>query len=148
MKKTITRILAIALTLILAVGSLTACFDTEAKLSTEVYTGDVIYIGNTAGVTGAAANVGVPFNHGIRAALKVYNEKGGFNGKTVELKSYDDASTPANSITLMDQLIHQDNVFAIVGNVYAPCVEANLQTLKDNAVPMVYAAAGNNILFN
>ena len=148
MKNKLTRILALSLVLVMSLAVLTACPPAEVKLSTDPYEGDVIYVGNTAGTTGAAAVVGIPFNFGINAALAIYNANGGFNGRTVELKTYDDASTPATSVTLMDQLIHEDNVFAIVGNVYAPCVEANLQSLKENAVPMVYAAAGNNILFN
>ena len=52
--------------------------------------GNVIYVGNTAGTTGALASIGVPFNLGIQAAFAEYNKSGGFNGKTVELKHYDD----------------------------------------------------------
>ena len=43
-------------------------------------TADKILIGNTAATTGAFATVGVPFNAGLEAALKEYNDAGGFRG--------------------------------------------------------------------
>ena len=37
-----------------------------------------IYVGNTAATTGSYATVGVPFNAGLEAAFKAYNDNGGF----------------------------------------------------------------------
>ena len=150
MKHTFTKLLSLVLVVILCLGTLTACPSEteEAKLSTEVYTGDVIYIGNTAGTTGALANIGVPFNLGIEAALAEYNANGGFNGKTVALKHYDDKGVATNSVPLMEKLIHEDEVFAIVGNYGGYAVNVNLDILKENCVPMIYAAAGIDALYN
>nr|MBE6544933.1 hypothetical protein [Oscillospiraceae bacterium] len=129
--------------------SFVGCFgNKEATLSTEVYEGDVIYVGNTAATTGAGATIGVPFNLGIEAAFAAYNAKGGFNGKTVALKHYDDMGDSAQAVTLMEKLIHEDEIFAVVGNYGTYAVAANIDILKENCVPMVYAAAGNNVLFN
>ena len=117
-------------------------------ISTEVYDDDVIYVGNTAATTGAGATIGVPFNLGIEAAFAVYNAKGGFNGKTVALKHYDDMGDSAQAVTYMEKLIHEDNIFAVVGNYGTYAVEANLDILKENCVPMVYAASGSDSLYN
>ncbi len=111
-------------------------------------TEDTIWVGNTAGTTGALATIGGPFNIGIEAAFAAYNANGGFNGKSVKLKHYDDGGVATQSVTLMEQLIHEDEVFAIVGNFAAACVAANLPIIKEANVPMVYAAAGNNELLN
>ena len=92
MKNIFTRVLSLVLVVILSTSVLVAC-NTENSLSTEVYEGDVIYVGNTAGITGNVASIGVPFNLGIRAAFAEYNANGGFNGKTVALKHYDDEGT-------------------------------------------------------
>ncbi len=148
MKNKITRLLSLTLAVIMSLMVLTACGDTEAKLSTEEYTGDVIYVGNTAGTTGALAAIGVPFNLGIQAAFAEYNANGGFNGKTVELKHYDDKGVSTNSVSLMEKLIFEDEVFAIVGNYGGYAVNVNLDLLKDNCVPMIYAAAGIDALYN
>lgn len=111
-------------------------------------TADTIWVGNTAGTTGALATIGGPFNLGIEAAFAAYNADGGFNGKNVALKHYDDGGVATQSVTLMEQLIHEDEVFAIVGNFAATCVAANLPVIKEAGVPMVYAAAGNDELLN
>ena len=107
-----------------------------------------IYVGNTAATTGAYAAIGEPFNVGIQAAFAAYNAQGGFYGLKVELINYDDQGDAAQSVTYMQQLIQDDEVFAIVGNFGSYAVAANLDILIDENVPMVYAAAGNDILFN
>lgn len=111
-------------------------------------TDSVIYVGNTAATTGTSAPIGEPFNVGIMAALAAYNAKGGFNGKTVELKTYDDGGDATKSVTLMEQLVYDDEVFAVVGNFGSYAVAANLDILIEEGVPMVYAAAGNDVLYN
>ena len=150
MKNRIIKLLSLALVLVMALSTFAACTDDEesAKLSTDVYEGDVIYVGNTAGTTGALASIGVPFNLGINAAFAEYNANGGFNGKTVALKHYDDEGVATNSVSLMEKLIHEDEVFAIVGNYGGYAVNVNLDMLKENCVPMVYAAAGVDALYN
>ena len=149
MKTKLTKILSLVLVVLMCIMPLSACGgDDEAKLSTEVYEGDVIYVGNTAGITGALAGIGVPFNLGINAAFAEYNAAGGFKGKTVALKHYDDKGVATNSVSLMEKLIHEDEVFAIVGNYGGYAVNVNLDMLKENCVPMIYAAAGIDALYN
>ncbi len=111
-------------------------------------TDDTIWVGNTAGTTGALAAIGAPFNLGIQAAFAKYNAAGGYNGKKIALKHYDDGGVATNSSTLLEKLIHEDEVFAIVGHFGSYAVEATLDTLKDEKVPMIYAAAGNDALLN
>lgn len=151
MTNKLTKLLALGLAIIMSVGVLASCNDntgTSEGLSDEVYEGSVIYVGNTAGTTGALASIGVPFNRGIKAAFDEYNKNGGFNGKTVALKHYDDEGTATNSVSLMEKLIFEDEVFAIVGNYGGYAVNVNLDLLKENYVPMIYAAAGVDALYN
>ena len=153
MKNIMLKTLALALAFVLCF-SIVSCGgggggqQNDDGISTEVYEGDVIYVGNTAATTGAGASIGVPFNIGIQAAFAAYNAKGGVNGKTVALKHYDDMGDSAQAVTLMEKLIHEDEIFAVVGNYGTYAVAANIDILKENRVPMIYAAAGNNVLFN
>jgi ABC-type branched-subunit amino acid transport system substrate-binding protein len=94
------------------------------------------------------ATIGGPFNAGIQAALYEWNLTREEGEIKVGFKHYDDGGNPADSKTLTEQLIHDDGVFAIVGNFAATCVAANLESIKEAEVPMVYAAAGNDILHN
>ena len=109
-----------------------------------------IYVGNAAATSGAFATVGGPFNIGVEAALKVYNDKGGFGeeGLKVELKHYDDGFDGAKGATYTEKLIEEDEVFALVGHFGTPTVEATLEMIKDKGIPMVYAATGVSGLFN
>ncbi len=141
------RIAALALALVMLVTALAGC-GAKGKEELKGVTEDTILVGNTAGTTGALATIGGPFNIGIEAAFAAYNAAGGFNGKSVKLQHYDDGGVAANSVTLTEQLIHEDEVFAIVGNFASNCVAANLPVIKEANVPMVYAAAGNDELLN
>ena len=144
MKKFFALVLALAMVL-----SLVACGEkTPAVEELKGVTEDTILVGNTAGTTGALATIGGPFNVGIEAAFAAYNAEGGFNGKSVKLQHYDDGGVATQSVTLTEQLIHEDEVFAIVGNFASNCVAANLPIIKEANVPTVYAAAGNNELLN
>ena len=141
------RIAALALALVMLVTALAGC-GAKGKEELKGVTEDTILVGNTAGTTGALATIGGPFNVGIEAAFAAYNAEGGFNGKSVKLQHYDDGGVATQSVTLTEQLIHEDEVFAIVGNFASNCVAANLPVIKEANVPMVYAAAGNDELLN
>ena len=142
------KFFALILALVMVLG-LVACGEkAPAVEELKGVTEDTILVGNTAGTTGALATIGGPFNIGIEAAFAAYNAEGGFNGKSVKLQHYDDGGVATQSVTLTEQLIHEDEVFAIVGNFASNCVAANLPIIKEANVPMVYAAAGNNELLN
>lgn len=162
MKNTFTKLLSLALALILALGVLAACTGNNGGDNTNKHpdvrtdeadvlkgiTGDTIWVGNTAGTTGGLAGIGKPFNLGIQAAFDVYNKAGGYNGKSIKLKHYDDGGLAENSGTLLEKLIHEDEVFALVGHFGSYAVDVTLETLIDEEVPMIYAAAGNEELLN
>lgn len=106
-----------------------------------------ILIGNTAATTGAFAAVGEPFNVGLNVALKVYNDFGGFGGKTVRLVHYDDEFDGAKGLQYTKTLVEQDKVFSLVGHFGTNTVAATVDYIKEQGVPMVYAATGINDLY-
>ncbi|MBQ6602016.1 MAG: ABC transporter substrate-binding protein [Eubacterium sp.] len=110
-------------------------------------TADKILIGNTAATTGAFATVGVPFNAGLEAALKEYNDAGGFRGAKIELIHYDDGFDAAQGLTYTKTLVETDKVFALVGHFGTNTVGATLDYIKSIGVPMVYAATGISALY-
>lgn len=142
MKKFLTLVLALVMVVCVGVG-LVAC--NPANNEPEDTT---IYVGNTAGTTGVLATIGAPFNYGMQAAFAKFNAEGGFDGRQVKLKHYDDGGDATKSVPLMEKLIFEDEVFAIVGNFGSYAVNVNLETIKEEKIPMIYAAAGNDTLYN
>lgn len=106
-----------------------------------------ILVGNTAATTGAFAGVGVPFNAGLEAALKEYNDAGGFHGRSVRLIHYDDGFDAAQGMTYTKNLAETDKVFALVGHFGTNTVGATLDYIKEMGIPMVYAATGISELY-
>lgn len=113
-------------------------------------TDTTIYIGNAAATTGAYAGIGVPFNQGLEAALKTYNDAGGFGekGLKVEFKHYDDEYNATKGITYTEKLVEEDKVFALVGHFGTPTVGATLEYIAEKGIPMVYASTGHQDLYN
>ena len=101
-----------------------------------------ILVGNTAATTGSFATVGVPFNAGMEASFKAYNDAGGFDGRSIKLIHYDDGFDAAQGLTYTKTLVETDKVFAIVGHFGTNTVGATLDYLKEMGIPMVYAATG------
>lgn len=110
-------------------------------------TDTAILVGNTAATTGSFAIVGVPFNAGLEAALKAYNDAGGFDGKKIEFVHYDDGFDAAQGMTYTKTLAETDKVFALVGHFGTNTVGATLDYIKSMGIPMVYAATGISELY-
>lgn len=151
MKKFLSLLLAAAMlcALLVVCGSKNDDSNGDYKPFVEVQgvSDDTILVGNTAATTGAYATVGVPFNAGMEAAFKAYNDAGGFQGKSIVLKHYDDGFDGAQGMTYTKQLVETDKVFAIVGHFGTNTVGATLDYLKEKGVPMVYAATGIDDLY-
>lgn len=131
--------------LVVSLVMLSAC--DNGKVEVQGVTDTTIKVGNAAGVTGALATVGVPFNEGIKAVFKEVNEAGGIDGRKIEFVHYDDQGDGDRGHTLIKQLLEEDQVFAIVGHFGTPTVSATIDLIKDYGAPMVYAATGINALY-
>ncbi|MCL2377499.1 MAG: ABC transporter substrate-binding protein [Defluviitaleaceae bacterium] len=122
--------------------------ETRAAVHSQGVTDTTIYVGNTAAVSGPFAAVGVPFNDGMLAYFYRVNNAGGVNGRRIEFVHHDDNFDAVTGLAFTEALIHDDNVFAIVGHFGTPTVGATLDMLKDTGIPVVYFASGISALYN
>ncbi|MCL2235026.1 MAG: ABC transporter substrate-binding protein [Defluviitaleaceae bacterium] len=145
------KILTLAALTVMTVGAIafTACGNDSGGSGnhSQGVTDDTIYIGNTAAVSGAFAAVGVPFNHGLQSYLDVVNANGGVHGRQIVLVHHDDGFDAVTGLAFTEQLIHDDQVFALVGHFGTPTIGATLPMLKDTGIPAVYFAAGISQLY-
>jgi len=107
-----------------------------------------ILIGNCAATSGAFGPVGIPYIFGLEAYVKMINEQGGVNGRTITFIHYDDEMNPEKGKASYDKLINDDKVFAIVGCFGTPVVGAVVPDFKEVGIPAVYFATGMSMLFN
>jgi branched-chain amino acid transport system substrate-binding protein len=107
---------------------------------------DSIKIGMFAPLTGSAA-IGAKALYGAAAIYKDANEKGGVNGRKIELVIEDDACDPNKAIGAVKKLIAQDEAFMIHGGWCSGTVlAAKPELTKDASLPfMVLAAAATSI---
>lgn len=142
------KVLLLVLTLGFAF-SLAACGDKEEEqVQAQGVTDTTVTVGNTAPESGALAFVGAPFNDGMRAYFQMINDAGGVNGRTIEFVNRDDGFDPAVGQANTEELIWDDEVFALVGHFGTPTVSQTLEFAIDEGIPQVYYATGISALFN
>jgi branched-chain amino acid transport system substrate-binding protein len=136
-----TVVLSTATALVLAGGGSSASASTKAADSPGV-TSTSILIGSHQPLTGIAAPGYSEIAPAENAFYQYVNSKGGVNGRKIQFKYVDDGYNPANTPTVVRQLVLQDNVFGIVSGLGAPTHETVLQYLNANKVPDLFVASG------
>lgn len=88
-------------------------------------------------LTGPAATYGQDNLRGLQLAREVLNEKGGINGKKVELDIQDSAGDPAQSVALARRFAADHNVIAILGPTRTGEAVAVAKLLPTLQIPMM-----------
>ncbi|OCA87958.1 ABC transporter substrate-binding protein [Bacillus sp. FJAT-27225] len=105
-------------------------------------TDDTVKIGTIGVQSGTLAFIGTPYFEGMEAYLKKVNDEGGVNGRKIELLKKDDEFKPDKAVQAMEELVYDDEVFAIVGQLGTPGVMATESIVKDEGIPAVYFGSG------
>src|SRR4029077_13167238 len=106
-------------------------------------TANSILIGTTTPLSGSASAY-APVSRGASAWHAYINDtKGGVNGRKITYKVLDDGYDPAKAVPLTNQLVTQDNVFAMVGQLGTPVVIATRPYLNQQQVPDLFVATGS-----
>ena len=136
----------IALGAMLAVGVTGVAGTAAAKVE-----GNTIILGSSISLTGKYATNGLHTQRGYDYAAKVINEAGGVKvgGKSymLDVKYYDDESTPARGAQLAERLIQQDGVDYMLGPYSSGMTKAIAPVSEKFGVPMVEAEGASRSLF-
>ena len=134
MKKTIIKVLVLALALCMVAGSMFACGKKN----------DTIVIGLSGPTTGPAATYGIAVENSAKLAVDEINAAGGLkNGVKLTLASYDDAHDPtkvATNYAAMDEAGMQVALGCVTSN---PCLEF-VKLSNDNKVFFLTPSASAN----
>jgi len=105
-------------------------------------TSSTIKLGITVPLTGAAA----PGYNKIPGAMKAYfdyvNANGGVNGRKIQLIVKDDGYSPATTLSVTNDLILKDKVFALVGTLGTANNEATTRLVNSHSVPRLFINTG------
>lgn len=102
-----------------------------------------ILIGSYASVTGATASFGTYQLNGITMAVEEINAKGGINGKKIKLINYDNKSDNDETLAVVNRLITQDKVLALLGEATSGRSKIGAQIAQQNKIPMLSTSATN-----
>ena len=91
-------------------------------------------VGTYSGVVGASTATVEPM---LQVWAKWVNGHGGLSGHPVKVISADDGSNPSTTLSLTEQMVQQDHVVAFVDNVQPLTLNASLNYLQQQGIPVV-----------
>ncbi len=123
--------------ILIATASLLAFSCTSKKNDNE------ILVGSYSSNTGATATFGVYQLRGLEMAVEEINAKGGINGKKIKLLNYDNKSDNDETLSVVNRLITQDKVVAILGEATSGRSKIGAQVAQQHKIPMLTSSATN-----
>lgn len=96
---------------------------------------DRIVLGQSVALTGPAAQLGIQMRNGIMAYLDHVNERGGVNGRRIELITLDDQYEGKITVPNTRKLIEEHKVFALIGFVGTPTSVPAIPVFTQAKVP-------------
>ena len=125
MRKTLKKVAALGLAVAMVAG-VVGCGGSGSSA-------DAVKIGLATPLTGASAQDGKAIQNGVNLAVKMKNEAGGINGKTVEVVAEDDKGDSSEAATVANKLAQDDSILAVIGHFNSSCTLAGAP-IYNNAV--------------
>jgi len=107
---------------------------------------DTIKIGMTTALDGPAKSLGLSVKLGVETYFHKINESGGINGRQLELIALDDGYEPNRAAPNMQQLIEQEKVLAVIGNVGTPTAIVTVPIANEHKTLLFGAVTGAGLL--
>jgi len=124
---------------------LLSTLSTSARAQSSGVTDNTIVLGQSAPFSGAAEQLGLQFHLGAQLFFEALNQKGGVNGRRIELKRLDDGYEPDRCAANTRQLI-AEGVFTLFGYIGTPTSVAALPLATEAKVPYFAPFTGAEVL--
>lgn len=126
-------------------GATTSASDTTATSATSETNGEPIRVGVVTSLTGPLAATGMQVATGVKYAAAEWNEKGGVNGRKIEVLVEDDKSSPDGAVNAFNALLSKNPSF-VVGPTFTPLIMPLAPILEDQGkIPFFTSATGTPI---
>ncbi len=106
-----------------------------------------ILIGSCSALEGPARSLGLGTVEGATAYLHLINEKGGINGRKIELQAFDDSYDPDKTQACFNRLI-KEGVFAAGFFVGTPTAAKYVPMAEADKLPVVGLFTGAQLLYS
>jgi branched-chain amino acid transport system substrate-binding protein len=116
-----------------------------ALFSANAMASGTIRIGALFSVTGPASFLGEPEKKTLEMLVKEANAKGGIKGNKIELFIYDTQGDATKAVQLVNKLIKDDKVVAIIGPSTTGDTMAIIPIVEKEQIPLISCAAGVKI---
>ncbi|RNL87456.1 ABC transporter substrate-binding protein [Halostreptopolyspora alba] len=113
----------------------------DLDVSTGV-TDDSVVIGTHMPLTGPAAPGYSQIPAGAGAVFEYINDNGGVHGREIDYRVEDDVYQPDNTVEVTQDLVHDDEIFAMVGGLGTPTHSKVLDFLDQEGVPDLFVSSG------
>lgn len=127
--------------LIAAAATLAITVTAAAAENAPGVTATEIKVGATFPLSGPASSLGV-VNKALTAYVTQVNERGGINGRKINLIAYDDAYSPPKAVEHTRKLIESDEVAFVFGALGTPAVSATVKYVNGKKVPHAFVTTG------
>lgn len=107
---------------------------------------DPIKIGYTGPLSGSLSLLGQSVRDGVQVYLAEINEKGGVDGRKIELTDEDDAYEPMRTIAAGKKLVEQDKIVALVAPAGTAPTAALLPFVQESKTPLLFPYAFSHAL--
>lgn len=100
---------------------------------------DPIKIALVAALTGQYSDYGFVISKGVETAVKQWNEKGGINGRPIELVTYDEKGEREEGLALAQLITGDEEVYGVIGHFMSTTVVGKLY--GDARMPLICPTA-------
>jgi ABC-type branched-subunit amino acid transport system substrate-binding protein len=111
-----------------------------------LFASEPIKVGMSAMLTGPSAAIGNDLRSGIESYFKLVNDAGGVQDRRLELLVRDDGYEPERAAFNMRQLINEDGVLAVLGNVGTPTAIVTVPIAESTHTLLLGAFSGGDVL--
>ncbi|MDS1271352.1 ABC transporter substrate-binding protein [Lipingzhangella sp. LS1_29] len=137
----VTSAAAVLLSACAGAGDVAETEDADLDVSTGV-TDDTVTIGTHSPLTGPASPGYSSIPVGAEAVFDYANDQGGIHDREIEYIIEDDVYDPTNTVEVTEELIHREEIFAMVGGLGTPTHSQVIDTLNNEGVPDLFVSSG------
>ncbi|WP_218044893.1 ABC transporter substrate-binding protein [Kiloniella majae] len=130
----------------LVAGIAKPVFSQETSNTVKFKTKNELVFGMSTALSGPAAELGKNMRLGVQIRLERENKAGGIGGRKIRLIAWDDGYEPERTIPNMRDLINQEEVLVVIGNVGTPTAISAIPIVNEEKTLLFAPYTGAGVL--